>query len=224
MPKSRLTTIAVLSTLALIGAGAASGRFATSPGGNGLLLAQENWQILFDGKSLGPWKSTEFGGEGKVTVSNGQINIQAGANLSGITWSGAALPKTNYEISLEAKKTDGSDFFCGLTFPVGNSFCSLIVGGWGGGIVGLSSIDGHDASENETTQVMNFPENRWYRIRVKVTPTKIEAWLDDKNLADVVTKGHQIDIRSEVELSKPLGIATWMTGAAFRDIKLHPLQ
>ena len=224
MPKSRLTTIAVLSTLALIGARAASGRFATSPGGNGLLLAQENWQILFDGKSLGPWKSTEFGGEGKVTVSNGQINIQAGANLSGITWSGAALPKTNYEISLEAKKTDGSDFFCGLTFPVGNSFCSLIVGGWGGGIVGLSSIDGHDASENETTQVMNFPENRWYRIRVKVTPTKIEAWLDDKNLADVVTKGHQIDIRSEVELSKPLGIATWMTGAAFRDIKLHPLQ
>jgi hypothetical protein len=71
--------------------------------------------------------------------------------------------------------------------------------------------------------VMNFPANRWYRIRVKVTPTKIEAWLDDKSLADVTTTGHSIDIRSEVELSKPLGIATWMTGAAFRDIKLRRL-
>lgn len=190
----------------------------------GVGIAQENWQSLFDGKSLGQWKSTEFGGEGKVTVANGQINLEAGANLTGITWSGGALPKTNYEISLEAKKTDGSDFFCGLTFPVANSFCSLIVGGWGGGIVGLSSIDGHDASENETTQVMNFPANRWYRIRVKVTPTKIEAWLDDKSLADVTITGHSIDIRSEVELSKPLGIATWMTGAAFRDIKLRRLQ
>ena len=36
--------------------------------------------------------------------------------------------------------------------------------------------------------------------------------------------GHSIDIRSEVELSKPLGIATWMTGAAFRDLKLRRLQ
>jgi hypothetical protein len=217
MTHSGLRWKALLLALALSGAGVAAGRPAAG-------LAEENWQSLFDGKSLGQWKSTEFGGEGKVTVANGQINLEAGANLTGITWSGGALPKTNYEISLEAKKTDGSDFFCGLTFPVSNSFCSLIVGGWGGGIVGLSSIDGHDASENETTQVMNFPATRWYRIRVKVTPTKIEAWLDDKSLADVTITGHSIDIRSEVELSKPLGIATWMTGAAFRDIKLRRLQ
>jgi hypothetical protein len=217
MTHSGLRWKAIVLALALSGAGVAAGRPAAG-------LAEENWQSLFDGKSLGQWKSTEFGGEGKVTVANGQINLEAGANLTGITWTGGVLPKTNYEISLEAKKTDGSDFFCGLTFPVANSFCSLIIGGWGGGIVGLSSIDGHDASENETTQVMNFPANRWYRIRVKVTPTKIEAWLDDKNLADVITTGHSIDIRSEVELSKPLGIATWMTGAAFRDIKLRRLQ
>lgn len=187
-------------------------------------LAEEAWQSLFDGKTLGRWKSTEFGGEGKVTVADGQINLEAGANLTGITWTGGPLPKTNYEISLEAKKTDGSDFFCGLTFPVGDSFCSLIVGGWGGGIVGLSSLDGLDASDNETTQVMNFPANRWYKIRVRVTPKRIEAWLDDKSLADVDTTWHSVDIRSEVELSKPLGIATWMTSAAYRDIRLRKIQ
>jgi hypothetical protein len=58
---------------------------------------------------------------------------------------------------------------------------------------------------------------------VKVTPKRIEAWLDDKSLADVDTTWHSIDIRSEVELSKPLGIATWMTGAAYRDIKIRRL-
>lgn len=185
---------------------------------------EEGWQSLFDGKSLGEWKSTEFGGEGRVSVSNGQINLEAGVTLTGITWKGAELPKTGYEISLEAKKTDGNDFFCGLTFPVGNSSCSLILGGWGGGIVGLSSIDGMDASENETTQVMNFPKDHWYRVRLRVTKTKIEAWLDDQNIVDVVTAGRRISIRPEVELSQPLGIASWMTGAAVRSIKLRKLD
>ncbi len=182
------------------------------------------WESLFDGKSLGQWKPTEFGGEGKVSVSNGQINLEAGVTLTGITWKGAELPRSGYEISLEAKKTDGNDFFCGLTFPVGNSSCSLILGGWGGGIVGLSSIDGMDASENETTQVMNFPKDRWYRVRVRVTKTKIEAWLDDQNIVDVATTGRKISIRSEVELSQPLGVASWMTGAAIRNIRLRRLD
>lgn len=221
MTSHRAFSIVMLLALAGVGLQAASGGHVPLPGGP---AADEDWQVLFDGKSLGQWKSTEFGGEGKVVVSNGQINLEAGNNLTGITWSGGPLPKTNYEIILEAKKVNGSDFFCGLTFPVGNSSCSLIVGGWGGGIVGLSSIDGHDASENETTQVMNFPENRWYRIRVKVTTGKIEAWVEDKNVADVVTTGHQIDIRPEVELSRPLGIASWMTGAALRNIKLRRLK
>ena len=110
--------------------------------GRGPAMADEGWQSLFDGKSLGQWKSTEFGGEGKVTVANGQINLEAGVMLTGITWTGSSFPKTNFEVSLEAKKVDGTDFFCGLTFPVAESHCSLILGGWGGGIVGLSSLDG----------------------------------------------------------------------------------
>ncbi len=183
--------------------------------------AEETWQSLFDGKTLGNWKSTEFGGEGRVTVANGQINLEAGADLTGITWAGGRVPKTDYEISLEAMKTDGSDFFCGLTFPVADSFCSLILGGWGGGIVGLSSLDGLDASENQTTQVMDFPAKRWYKVRVRVTPKKIEAWLDDEKIVDVLATEYRIDIRSEVELSKPLGIATWKTGAALRNIRLR---
>jgi len=214
---------AILVAPAFIGAGPTSQKPTKKVDAAATPSAEEAWQSLFDGKSLGQWKSTEFGGEGPVTVANGQINLGAGADLTGITWTGGPLPKMNYEISLEAVKTKGSDFFCGLTFPVADSFCSLILGGWGGGIVGLSSLDGADASENETTQVMDFPENRWYKVRVRVTPTKIQAWLDDKSIVDADTTEHRIDIRSEVELSKPLGIATWKTSAALRNIRIRRL-
>ncbi len=64
-------------------------------------------------------------------------------------------------------------------FPVKKSHCSLVLGGWGGSLTGLSSLDGFDASENETTNVMDFKEGQWYKIRLRVTEKKIEAWIDD---------------------------------------------
>lgn len=177
---------------------------------------------LFDGKSLAGWKKTAFGGEGDVDVKDGRIVLHAGNPMTGITWTGD-YPKMDYEISFQAMRATGSDFFCGLTFPVGDSPCSFIVGGWGGGVVGLSSLDGSDASENETTRYQEFENGRWYAIRVKVTPEKIEAWIDDKQMVDVQTKDRRISIRLEVELSRPLGIASYTTTAELRDIKLKLL-
>ena len=178
---------------------------------------------LFDGRSLGEWKKTVFGGEGDVEVSDGRITIAAGNPLSGINWSGKH-PKMDYEIALEAMRVDGSDFFCALTFPVDDSSCSFICGGWGGGVVGLSSLDGADASENETTDYQEFKNGRWYKIRVRVTKGKIEAWIDDKQYVDVDTEGKRIGVRIEVDLSRPLGIATYNTTAALRDIKLRRVE
>jgi hypothetical protein len=172
-----------------------------------------------------------FEAEGAVKVENpfqggpGAIVLEAGTTLSGITWTnGAALPRTNFEISLEAMRVKGGDFFCGLTFPVGKSACSLIVGGWGGSLVGISSIDQSDASENETTQGMEFSDQRWYRIRVRVTDDKIEVWIDDEKKIDVETKGKTITLRpGDIQKSLPLGIASYMTRAALRDIRLRRL-
>jgi hypothetical protein len=177
---------------------------------------------LFDGKSLGRWKAAAFGGEGEVEVTDGRLVMHMGNPMTGITWTGE-YPKTNYEISLEAMRVDGSDFFCGLTFPVGDAPCSFICGGWGGGVVGLSSLDGLDASENETTKYREFESGRWYKIRVRVTPQKIAAWIDDKQMVDVETKDHRISIRLEVELSRPLGISCYQTTAALRNIELRRL-
>ncbi len=182
---------------------------------------EPKWMSLFDGKSLGNWEPTRFGGEGDVKVENAAIVLERGNDMTGITWKGDPPARMNYEIEIEAQRVDGGDFFCGLTFPVGEDFCSLICGGWGGGLTGLSSLDGHDASENETSKWIDYEKGRWYRIRLRVTEQKIEAWLDDKQIVE--TAGRKIGIRSEVELSKPLGVSTWNTTGAIKSIRLRQL-
>ena len=81
--------------------------------------------------------------------------MKSGDPFTGLNWTNT-FPEANYEITMEAMRLSGSDFFCGLTVPVGTNFCSLIVGGWGGSLFGISSIDGMDASENETTKFQNY--------------------------------------------------------------------
>ena len=73
-----------------------------------------DWQNLFDGKTLGDWEITEYGGEGEVYVKDKSIYCDMGAQLTGVNWKGRALPKTDYEISVEAMKINGNDFFCGI--------------------------------------------------------------------------------------------------------------
>lgn len=176
---------------------------------------------LFDGKSLEGWKVTDFAGAGEVKVEKGQIVMNMGDTLTGITWKDAAkLPKDNYEVTLQAMKLKGDDFFCGLTFPVGDSHASLILGGWGGTLVGLSSIDGLDASENETTIYRKFDHNKWYTVRVRVAGGKIQAWVDKEQVIDVDLKDKRISTRIEVDASRPLGIATYQVGGAYKDIQL----
>jgi hypothetical protein len=185
--------------------------------------AEPAWRPLFDGKTLTNWAPTKFGGEGAVKVDNGQIILETGKSLTGITWAGGELPKTNYEIALQAMRVEGHDFFAGVTFPVGDSFCSLILGGWGGSVVGLSSINFMDASENETSQSREFENGRWYNVRIRVTPEKIQAWLDDRQIIDQDIRDNRITVRMEVEPSEPLGVATWKTKGALKDIRLRRL-
>ena len=189
--------------------------------GSGRAEAPAEWRSLFDGRDLGKWKPTAFGGEGEVTAADGTLRIAMGADLSGITWKGA-FPRQDFELAVEARRVEGSDFFCGLTFPVGDSHCSLILGGWGGGVVGLSSIDGEDAANNATTSVMSFDNGRWYAVRVRVTAERITCFLDEKPVIDQPLAGHEISVREEVVPSQPLGIATYATTAELRNIRWRP--
>lgn len=180
---------------------------------------------LFDGKTLDGWKTTNFAGAGEIKVEKGQIVMEMGDSLTGITWKEAdKLPKDNYEVTLQAMKLKGDDFFCGLTFPVRDSHASFIVGGWGGTLVGLSSIDGLDASENETTIYRKFDPNKWYKIRIRVADDKIQGWVDDEQVIDVTLKDKKISTRIEVDASRPLGIATYQVSAAFKEVQVKRLK
>ena len=181
------------------------------------------WRPLFDGKTLKGWKVTEFGAHGTPAVEDGSIVLPIGEPLSGVTREKDDIPKVNYEIALEAQRLEGHDFFLGLTFPVNDSFASLILGGWSGGVCGISSIDGMDASANSTTSFRKFEDNKWYKVRLRVEANRLQAWLDDEQIADADTTDKRISIRVEVSPSKPLGIATYMTKGAYRDIRIREL-
>ena len=130
--------------------------FAALTAGQG--SPQAEWVPLFDGKSLNGWRETGFTRHGTPEVRDGMIVLRPGGPMTGVTHTGT-FPKSNYEVRFEAQRIKGGDFFASLTFPVRDSFCTWVTGGWGGDIVGLSSIDGWDASDNETRTYFNF-ENR----------------------------------------------------------------
>jgi hypothetical protein len=180
------------------------------------------WKDLFDGKTLAGWKSAQFGGEGDVQVEDGKIVMGLGNDMTGITYT-RDVPRDSYELTLEGQRLQGTDFFCTTTFPVGKDPCSLVVGGWGGTVVGLSNVDSFDASENPTTTFQSFKNKQWYQVRIRVTPPKIEAWIDDEQVVDQERNGHKFGIRFEVDLCQPLGIATWCTEGAVRNIRLRQL-
>ena len=169
------------------------------------------------------WEPCEFGGDGPVELTKGQIEVGYGDPLTGVRWKDS-FPNDNYEVELEARRTDGFDFFCALTFPVAKSHCTLVLGGWGGGVTGLSSIDGYDASDNPTTQFRAYDDDKWYRVRVRVMPDKIRCWVDDKEIIDQDRDGHEFDIRFEMDPCVPLGIAAYQCDAEYRKIRWRKLS
>ncbi len=181
---------------------------------------------LFDGKSLSGWRPFEDlddpGRYGKVGVEEGSMVLEAGGPMTGIAWSGD-LPRDRYEIRLEGRRLEGGDFFCGLTFPVGDAYLTWILGGWGGSVVGLSNIDGRSAEENETTTVKSFEEKRWYKLRLQVTPARVEAWIDGERAFSLERPGHRFTIWWQQEPGRPLGLTAYRTKAELRGIELRRL-
>jgi len=185
-------------------------------------ILNEDGTLLFNGENLNNWKITEFGTQGPVYVSEGKIVLNYGDGCTGVTWD-KDFPKVNYKVTLEARKTSGNDFFCGMTFPVNEEFCSLIVGGWGGPVVGLSCIDGNDAANNETRILKQFEKDIWYKITLEVTEEYITATVDGEQLVHFNYPNHELYVRPEVNLSRPFGICSWVTTAELRNIQLKLL-
>jgi 3-keto-disaccharide hydrolase len=179
--------------------------------------------VLFDGKTLDGWKNTPLSKPGEVKVKDGAILMEEGNPMTGITSTRKDLPTSNYELRYEAMRVSGGDFFAAATFPVGKSFITLVNGGWGGSVTGLSSLNGADASENETSTSFKYKEKTWYKFTVRVTDTVIRCRIDDKEIVAVSYEGVPVSTRIESRGSQPLGFAAWRTTSAIRAIEVRPL-
>lgn len=185
----------------------------------GAFTQEPQWQPLFDGKSIQGWRETPFTGHGVVRVENGQLVLAAGKPMTGVTLT-RNFPRTDYEVRFEAARLQGNDFFASLTFPFGDSFATWVTGGWGGDIVGISSIDGWDASDNETRSYFTFENQRWYTFRLHVTEDRIRAWIDDQPVVNVQVKGRAVGLRhGDIKLSAPFGFASYGTTGALRKVE-----
>ena len=171
---------------------------------------------------VGQWQSCQFGGEGPVQIDDDSITLGIGDPLTGVSWTGE-MPTENYRFSFEAQRIEGFDFFAAATFPIGDGFATFVPGGWGGGVVGLSSINGYDASENETTQYRPLKDNTWYCFAVEVRPDTVKAFIDQSEVFSVAREDKKFSLRAEMDLCKPIGIAAFQGDAVIRNVRLTKL-
>lgn len=186
--------------------------------------AGEKWIELLPEEGLDGWEVTDFYGHGAAMREGKLLVLDEGKPLTGITYKkDQAFPTSNFEIELRARRTRGNDFLCGLTFPVGKEFCSFIAGGWGGGLVGLSSIDGADASENSTTTYHDFKNDQWYHFKISVDDEFIRCEIDDQEVILQERENHQFSTRIEVYASQPLGLCVFRSRVEIKDFRWRPL-
>jgi hypothetical protein len=167
------------------------------------------------------FRETEFGGEGLASIAGNHILLEPGVPLSGVTWTGVP-PEAPYVFEVEFTKRYGNDFPCALTFPVAGSHLSLVLGGWGGTVCGLSSLDGLDASRNETRFVRAFPPGVRTHVRVAVSDEVVCAAIDGVEVVRLALAGRTLGVREELLPSRPLGIASFATAVELHSVRWAP--
>lgn len=177
---------------------------------------------LFDGKTLSGWEKTRLYKPGEVAVKDGAIVLGKGSRMTAITTTLKDLPTSNYELTYEARRAEGNDFFAACTFPVGKSFLTYVNGGWGNSVTGLSSLNGSDASENETTKFIDYKNGTWYRFKIVVTGTHVRCYVDEKETCSIVHTELELSTRIETRGCQPLGFASFESIGQIRNIALKP--
>lgn len=195
------------------------------------------------------WKQQDTGPEAKVKIvpeitekspgaarpalsedakKAGVLLLGAGEPFAIVKYDGKQpLPLDEYEISWEAMRVEGGDFFASLTFPVGSreKCATFVTGGWGGWTTGVSSLQHQFANENETTGSMEFVSGRWYDFTLQVNTKCLRALIDGKEQFKVGLKDKAISMHpSEIQKSMPLGFSSYSTQGAIRNVRIRPLK
>ncbi len=187
--------------------------------------SQTKWSLLESGQTTA-WQQAGIPDEGVISIKDGELTLRAGQPMTGAkfaNWTAAGMPDTNYAISYETMRVEGRDIFGMCTFPVGShqSHATFVIGGWGGTVTGISSIEFLDASENQTRAEQVFENNLWYRVRIEVRPDDLRAWINDRPVVNASIKGKKVTLRhGDIDRCIPFGFATWNTTGKVRRVEV----
>ncbi len=178
---------------------------------------------------LARWHPADIADNGRVWIQADNLMMFPGRPMTAAVfdgWTEAKLPLTDYAISFEARRVEGRDFFAALTFPVNkiDTCATLVLGGWGGALVGISSIDDQDASENSTRSEQAFVNGQWYKVRLEITHEDLKAWIDDRLVVNTSITGRKISLRpGDIEHCAPFGLASFGSEGQVRALKVRRL-
>lgn len=169
----------------------------------------------------------EMKDHGAVTLTDGVLRLGEGKPMTGVAYiAKEPLPVKDYEVSFEARRIEGENFFAALTFPVRDqdTAATWVIGGWGGKCVGISCLQFQAADENETTNWIEFETAKWYRFRLQVRDDRLTGFVEDKQIFDANTEGKKITMRfGDIEFCRPLGLATYSTVGEIKNLKIAKL-
>lgn len=174
---------------------------------NGGLWGELIWNRSFEHNAAGLW-----------SVHDGCV-VQQGLGVNNRLPFGDAQ-WTDYEYTLEARKTGGHEGFLILFRVAGeNDFYWANLGGWGNKRHGLER--GHSGEQRWHGVGKHIDgaidTGRWYRIKVRCEGRHIQVWLDDQAIIDF-TDDELAQVRGRV------GVGTWATQAEFRNLKVTSLD
>jgi hypothetical protein len=188
----------------------------------------QRWEML-EAAMLPQWVAVAIEGAGKPQMGPGEFVLPEGAPMTAVRfggWESIGLPVVDYAIEYEAMRVAGQDFFGAVTFPIRSlkTCATLVNGGWGGGLVGISNIDEQSANENATRGEHRFVNGQWYRFRLEVRSEEIRGWLDGRLIINASLKARTISLRAgDIERCAPFGLATYGTTGKVRGLVVERL-
>ncbi len=163
-------------------------------------------------------RSFEYNSAGQWSVADGRVLQEGmGANLR-LPFGDPAW--TDYEFTLEARKTGGSEGFLILFRVAGDDdFYWANLGGWSNQRHGLERGRAGEQRWHGVGRHVDgrIETERWYAIRVRCEGPHFEVWLDGRKVLDF-TDGPEGHLRGRV------GVGTWQTQAEFRNLKVASLD
>ncbi len=186
------------------------------------------WDLL-DPRFHTYWEKANIPEEGNFSIQNKELTLMPGLPMSGCkftAWGTLGLPSIHYSIEYEAMRADGDDIFGMCTFPVSShqAHATFVIGGWGGTLTGISSIDFKDASENSTRAEQRFQNGAWHHVRIEVRAEDLRVWVNHKRVVNVSILGRRVSLRpGYIDHCLPFGFATWNTTGKIRHVQIRKL-